>query len=401
MSLINYPQQLGKYRLDSLLGQGAMGSVYKGFDTEIDREVAIKILHAHLLAGELGEELKQRFVHEVKAAARCQHPNIVTVFDYGLSDESPYMVMEYVKGVDLQIFLRSGHLIPANQAINMVLKVLDALHAAHAMGVVHRDIKPANIMLLDNGQVKVTDFGVVRIDSSELTQIGDVMGTPCYMSPEAHDGGMITHLSDLYTTALVLLELLIKKRLKLLQINPETIQAELTQQNLEPQLIQNLVEVLGIALQIKPKQRYQDALSFYKGLSTCVDMAADYHQLTDDLATTVLKLQSNISDATVLAPTPTSNQSSKSKRSETSLLMNQSALLKSQLNVVERSLTSYVGAVAKMLVKKQAHKTEDLEQLLDSLIEYIPSLEERKKFIASLETSGIRKGENSTRMTSI
>lgn len=393
--MISYPQQFGKYRIDSLLGQGAMGAVYKAFDTQIDREVAIKILHSHLLSGDLGQELEERFKHEVKAAARCQHPNIVTVFDYGFHEGSPYMVMEYVKGIDLQVFLKSGHGVSTTQAVNLIMKVLDALHAAHNMGVVHRDIKPANIMLLDNGQVKVTDFGVARIDTSELTQLGDVMGTPCYMSPEAREGKKTTHLSDLYTTALVLAELLIKKRLKNERVEYLKLLAELNQQQIESNLAAGLANVLYAALQYNPKQRYQDALSFYKALSACLEGGQNGFPLSDDLSTTVLEVKTAINTQNLQAQVPASDL--QAEGTSVSVLASKSEAVRSQLSEVEKSLTSYLGPVAKMLVKKQANKSDSIEQLLESLIGYIPSEAERQKFIRSLESSGISKsGQNST-----
>lgn len=375
----------------ALLGKGAMGTVYKAIDKQIDREVAIKILHPHLLSGEMGAELIKRFKHEVKAAARCQHPNIVTVYDYGFSKGSPYMVMEYVKGVDLQVFLKSRQELNAEQAINVVLKVLDALSAAHAMGVVHRDIKPANIMLLDNGQIKVMDFGVARIDTSELTQLGDVMGTPCYMSPEARRGETTNSLSDLYTTALVLLELLIKKRLKIETIDYTTLTAELEKQGLAPDLVASLALVMIKALQKQPQLRYQNALEFSKALAGCLQVAPNDYQLSDDLAATVLQVKTKLQHNT----TPPD-------KSTESMLSNDSELLQSQLSLVEKSLTYYLGPVAKVVVKKHAQQSSNFEQLLDSLVEFIPSEIDRQKFIDSLQSSGIRKrtGGSSTRSTS-
>lgn len=393
MSIISYPQEFGKYRIDSLLGQGAMGAVYKAFDTQIDREVAIKILHSHLLAGDLGQELEQRFQHEVKAAARCQHPNIVTVFDYGFDSGSPYMVMEYVKGIDLQVFLKSGHTLNTEQAINLILKVLDALHAAHNMGVIHRDIKPANIMILDNGQIKVTDFGVARIDTSELTQLGDVMGTPCYMPPEIREGHKSTHLSDLYTTALVLAELLLKKRLKNEKIEYLTLLAELNQQAIESNLAGALANVLYTALQYNPQQRFQDALSFYKALSTCLDGNLNAYQFSDELSTTVLKVKTDLSKSDV------TQQVLEVEISNVSVLASQSEAVRKQLAEVEKSLTSYLGPVAKMLVKKQANKSDSIAQLLDSLVKHIPSESERQQFIHRLESSGISKASDNTSHT--
>ena len=377
-----------RYKMLALLGQGAMGTVYKAIDKQIDREVAIKILHPHLLAGEMGEELTQRFKHEVKAAARCQHPNIVTVYDYGFNKGSPYMVMEYVKGVDLQVFLKAGQVLNTEQAIKLILKVLDALSVAHAMGVVHRDIKPANIMLLENGQIKVMDFGVARIDTSDLTQLGDVMGTPCYMSPEARSGEATDSLSDLYTTALVLLELLIQKRLKIETINDVSLTAELEKKGLAPQLVASLAVVLSKALQKHPQLRYQDAFKFSKALADCLQTAPNDCPVLDDLGATVLQVQTK----------PQGHQSSPDNNTE-SMLSNDSVLLQSQLTQIEKSLTSYLGPVAKVMVKKHAQQSANFGQLLDTLGNFIAADVDRQKFMASLQSSGIRKGagDSSTR----
>lgn len=385
MSIAGFPQQWGKYRLDALVGQGAMGVVYKAFDTDIDRAVAIKVLHSHLLSGTMGPELEQRFKHEVKAAARCQHPNIVTIFDCGFYQGSPFMVMEYVNGIDLQVFLKSKQFLSINQSVNLILKVLDALQAAHNMGIVHRDIKPANIMMFDNGQVKVTDFGVAHIDTSDLTQIGDMIGTPIYMPPEALNGDRVNHLSDLYSAALVLLELLIKRRLKIDQINYNTLLLELQKQGINTSLAAELAKVLDIALQIDPQKRYQDALSFYKALANCLDAGSNYYQLTDDLAATVFQVKAQLQDQAAWG----------NKISEASLLAHDL----SQLSLVEKCLTSYLGPIAKVLVKKQAGNTSNMTQLLERLIEYIPSEVEKEKFIRGLESSGVSKNTSASGLT--
>jgi serine/threonine-protein kinase len=377
MTFTDYPQQLGKYRIDALLGQGAMGVIYKAFDTQIDRDVAIKILHTHLLAGDMGEELTRRFVHEVKAAARCQHPNIVTVYDYGINQNQPYMVMEYVKGIDLQVFFKSGQSLTTEQTINLILKVLDALHSAHAMGIVHRDIKPANIMLLDNGQVKVTDFGVAHLDSSDLTQVGDVMGTPSYMSPEARSGGIVTASSDLYATALVFLELLINKRVKAKELDYADLLAQFAARGLTPQLAKNIAEVLNKALQHNPQKRYADALAFSKALSDCLETAPDYYQLANDLATTVLTVKNTAQPTT----------SSQENTDSLFVAASSSVVLQSQLTMIEKNLTHYLGPVAKMLIKKQAKNTDNIHQLINSLVTHIPSATDQQNFISSLDFS--------------
>ena len=372
MSSIQHPEQLGKYIIDTLLGYGAMGVVYKAFDSEIHREVAIKVLHTHLLAGDMGEALTRRFANEVKAAARCQHPNIVTVYDYGISQcHRPYMVMEYVKGIDLQVFLKSGKTFTTEQAINLILKVLDALYSAHELGIVHRDIKPANIMLLENGQVKVTDFGVAHIEDSDLTQVGDVIGTPTYMSPEARSGGTVTASSDLYATALMLLELLINKRVRVKKLDYDSLMEQLSTSNLSPQLIKNIAEVLDKALQYQPQQRYANALAFSTALTSCLANVAG------DLDATFIIEKNDFPPTT----TPIENAHSLFTAETSSLL------LQSQLRVIEKNLTHYLGPVAKMLVKKQAKNATNIEQLINSLIVQIPSEEERKSFMRSLDFS--------------
>lgn len=355
-----------------------MGVVYKAYDSDIDREVAIKVLHSHHMAGDMGEDFLRRFANEVKAAARCQHPNIVTIYDCAINGAQPYMVMEYVKGINLEAFLRSKQLLSAAQAINLILKVLEALNSAHAMNIVHRDIKPANIMVLDNGQVKVTDFGVAHIDNSDLTQLGDVMGTPSYMSPEAKAGGLVAANSDLYSTALVLFELLINKRVKSLLLDYSIIIDALIAQDFEQKLASNLALVLNKALKQEPQQRYQDALSFSKALADCLEHSPDSFQISKDLATTVLTVKNVLQQQ--LEP-PQTNPSS------LSLSANVLSEVQTQLSIVEKSLTHRIGPVAKVLVKKQSKKTDNISQLVNSLLEFIPTDIERQQFINDLNLS--------------
>jgi serine/threonine protein kinase len=173
------PPRIGRYRVTGMLGRGAMGVVYRAHDAAIDREVAIKTIHRRLLRGEEGAEWLERFRREVRAAGRCVHPNIVTVFEYGEEAGAPYIVMEYVQGRELRSYLKDRQPLPLANAVAIVIQMLQALGQAHAAGVVHRDIKPANIILLADGQVKITDFGIARLEaSSNMTQDGMTVGTP-------------------------------------------------------------------------------------------------------------------------------------------------------------------------------------------------------------------------------
>src|SRR5580658_1450815 len=202
------PATIGRYRVDHQLGRGAMGVVYKGHDPEIDRPVAIKLVRMDLLESGRREDYLARFRREVQAAARCLHPNIVAIYDFGSHEGEPFFVMEFVDARPLDETLPKDAGIDPQVAGGIVLQLLDALAGAHALGVTHRDIKPANLLLGADGRIKVMDFGISRITTSHLTQIGAVMGTPRYMSPEQIRGDEVDARSDIFSTGAVLHELL-------------------------------------------------------------------------------------------------------------------------------------------------------------------------------------------------
>jgi len=206
------PDKIGRYRIEAVLGRGAMGVIYKAHDPEIDRPVAIKLIRADLLDGENRADYLVRFRREAQAAGRCAHPNIVAIYDFAMHEGNPFLAMEFVEGVSLSQARERGTEFEVADAVFVMLQVLDALGAAHAMGIVHRDIKPANIMLVGGSRVKVTDFGISRFDSSDLTQDGSVVGTPSYMSPEQYQGLAVDARSDLFSTGAVLYELLCGER---------------------------------------------------------------------------------------------------------------------------------------------------------------------------------------------
>lgn len=191
-----------------MLGRGAMGVIYRAHDPAIGRQVAIKLIRADLLDGDERAEFLARFAQEAQAAGRCAHPNIVTIHDFAVHEGNPFLAMEFVPGETLAEALRhEGRFAPA-RAVAVIVQVLDALGAAHAMGIVHRDVKPANIMLLPDGRVKVADFGVARIENTNATQTGAVLGTPGYMSPEQCRGDRVDGRSDLFSAGDVLFEML-------------------------------------------------------------------------------------------------------------------------------------------------------------------------------------------------
>ena len=200
---------LGRYEIIKELGKGAMGTVYLGRDPKINRDVAIKTmaLSQEFEADEL-QEVKERFFREAETAGRLNHPNIVTIYDAGEEHDLAYIAMELLSGTDLSPFTKPGKLMPPVAALKICGKVAEALHYAHAHGVVHRDIKPANIMLLKDKTVKVTDFGIARVTASSKTKTGVVLGTPSYMSPEQLSGKHVDGRSDLFSLGAMLYELL-------------------------------------------------------------------------------------------------------------------------------------------------------------------------------------------------
>jgi eukaryotic-like serine/threonine-protein kinase len=193
------PPHIGRYRVRRELGRGAMGMVYQAEDPDIGRTVAIKLVRADLLQGRDRDEFLVRFRHEARAAGRCTHPNIVALYDLAQHEGNPFLAMEYVNGIDLAQALRKRGRFTPEEAVATVTQVLDALGAAHAAGTVHRDVKPANILLQPNGHVKVTDFGISHLSTSDLTQHGAVLGTLTYMSPEQCCGEDIDFRSDLFS----------------------------------------------------------------------------------------------------------------------------------------------------------------------------------------------------------
>jgi serine/threonine protein kinase len=196
----------GRYRIEGDLGHGGMAAVYRARDAELDRPVAIKVLAEHLAGN---PAFRDRFLREARLAARLSHPNVVQVFDAGEDEGRPFIVMEYVEGEPLADTLkREGRLAPA-YVVDLALQVCGGLEHAHAAGLVHRDIKPGNLLVRGDGVVKVADFGIARAaETTKLTQIGSVLGTAAYLSPEQAAGEEVTAAADIYSLGCVLYEAL-------------------------------------------------------------------------------------------------------------------------------------------------------------------------------------------------
>ncbi len=208
---------IGKYEIRGTLGRGAMGIVYDGWDPQIDRQVAIKTVRLLDVGDADAVEALARFKREAQAAGRLTHPNIVGVYDYGQTSEMAggdiaYIVMEFVEGQSLKALLDAEERFPVGETVRVMEELLAGLQFSHARGVIHRDIKPANVMVTTDGRVKIADFGIARIESSSMTQAGTVMGTPAYMSPEQFMGQAVDARTDVYSSGVLLYQMLTGER---------------------------------------------------------------------------------------------------------------------------------------------------------------------------------------------
>jgi tRNA A-37 threonylcarbamoyl transferase component Bud32 len=206
MSALVGMQLSGRYRLDAQVGAGGMSTVYRAFDSTLERRVAIKLMHRDIAAD---SDQLERFRREARAVAQLSHPHIVGVIDAGEDEGRPYIVFEYVEGETLKDRIRRMGRLPVDEAIAYAIEIARALGAAHARGIVHRDVKPQNVLVDEEGSAKVTDFGIARsMDDSGLTAEGRVLGTTDYVSPEQALGHEVNGQSDLYSLGIVLYEML-------------------------------------------------------------------------------------------------------------------------------------------------------------------------------------------------
>ncbi len=352
------PPTIGRYRVDSELGRGAMGVVYKGHDPEIDRPVAIKLVRMDLLEGNRREDYLARFRREVQAAGRCVHPNIVAIYDFGSHEGEPFFVMEFVDARPLDEHLPKDAGIETKAAAGIVLQLLDALSAAHALGVTHRDIKPANLLLNIDGRIKVMDFGISRISTSHLTQAGAVMGTPRYMSPEQFRGDAVDARSDVFSAGAVLHELL-TGRTPFTGRSYEEVMVKLLYEPaaIDPNLPPAMRAVIERAIAKTPDERFESAQAMAAAIREALGQAA---QPTSAPAATVILSQ---------GPRPDADP----RLSDTVLL-----------GAIERRLAQYLGPIAGRMVRLAARDADSAETMCERLGANIENPGERERFLTDI-----------------
>ena len=259
------PQQryrrLGKYELHQLLGEGAMGIVWKAYDTVLRRYVALKLLSSSFRKT---KDMQERFLREARAAGAIQHANIVTVYDLGESEGQLYIAMELVEGRDLSDMITLRDPLALERKLDITIEVLTGLHFAHQRGVIHRDVKPSNVRVMPDGRVKIMDFGIARLQKADATGSGAIVGTPTYMAPEQITNGAITPATDVFSVGCMLYELLCYQR----PFEAESIHGVLYQvltteprplRTVAPSIPAALERVVAKAMNKVPHERYESA----------------------------------------------------------------------------------------------------------------------------------------------
>jgi serine/threonine protein kinase len=366
-------EHLGKYRIDSILGKGAMGVVYKAFDPHIERIVALKTIRKELFSDSQQQELISRFKNEAQAAGRLNHPNIVAVYDYGEDSESAYIAMEFVEGTPLNTLMVPGRPTDLARVTAWMGDLLLALEYAHSRGVVHRDIKPANLLITGAAQVKVSDFGIARIESSTLTQTGSMIGTPSYMSPEQFRGEAVDGRSDVFSAGVLLYQLLTGVRPFV--GSASTVMQQILNQDAAPpsQLLAILKGYDRIALRAMakaPDARYASARAFYDALAA-LGQDGDEHDNELDSDRTVLAAGLRIVSPARPANTPTGAGLATAMASGTATTLTPWKL--EAFPELEAILSRQIGPMAKFLLKKAAAKAEGIDELAELLLQHIPS----------------------------
>ncbi len=408
-------EKIGKYRIDSELGTGAMGVVYKAFDVNIERVVALKTVRTELFRDtQEANDLLARFKNEAQASGRLSHPNIVAIFDFGEAEKIAYLVMEYVKGTPLSSVLVQEKPTDIDVTLSFMSQLLHALDYAHKQGVVHRDIKPANLIITHDAQVKITDFGIARIESSTLTQFGSVIGTPRYMSPEQFRGEIVDGRTDVFAAGVILYRLLTGREpfdgsaaIVMHQILNEPAR---NPSDVNNDVAYEFNDVIQKALAKSPHERYASAQDFLNALEAAYRTSklrlGESPEVNDDR--TILSYQRTLTESRIIAgkhPIPTYSQGSINSASINTVTP-WKIDIQPQLQTI---LAKHVGPMARVLLKNAMANANNLNEVCNALTPHIPTEKGRSDFLDSLRAlnksfadSAITKGAaTSTSITGI
>ncbi|MBW8830458.1 MAG: serine/threonine protein kinase [Burkholderiales bacterium] len=382
------PTKVGKYPISELIGKGAMGVVYRGYDPVIKRHVAIKTIRKELIDDEdMTETLSGRFRREAQAAGTLNHPGIVSVYEYGEDTQHAFIAMEFVEGNSLREFLTQGAAFNEHDSVSIMVQVLDALEFAHSHAIWHRDIKPANILVMSNGRVKLTDFGIARIETADRTTTNLIMGTPGFIAPEMYLGGQIDHRVDIFASGVLFYYLLSGKAP--FRGHSEAVMHDVCYHDpappstIDPQRHWPKYDaIVARALVKDPDHRFQSAGEFRRAI------LADYAE----------PLDSTLSDATIRSPirrsmsiginggTPSTPKPLSVQGTSTPPPTGWSSTV---LAGIELELARFLGPVARVLVRRAAQKHKDLDTLTAALAEIIERWNDRESFVRAVTGKGL------------
>lgn len=394
---MNLPERLGKYPITDVLGKGAMGIVYRGHDPVIKRPVAIKTIRKELIEDDdKAEHLSSRFRREAQAAGALSHPGIVAVYEYGEDPQYAYIAMEYVEGNSLREYLSRGAEFDERDTVSIMAQLLDALDYAHQHAVWHRDVKPANLIVMSNGRIKLTDFGIARIESADRTRADVIMGTPGYIAPELYLGGPVDHRIDIFAAGVLFYHLLARRAP--FQGRTEAVMHDVCYHDPPPpsqvdpsHRWPQYDAVVARALAKAPADRYASAGAFRAAI------LAEYAQ---PLASALSETTIITTIARPIAVDPSLSAPSAPRGAPAATLGGGSAgsapatstppptgWSATVLAGVEVELARFIGPVAKVLVKRAAREHKQLDVLVGALAQSLERPGDRQAFARAVTGS--------------
>jgi eukaryotic-like serine/threonine-protein kinase len=393
------PESLGKYPILGRLGKGGMGVVYKSFDPVIRRPVALKTIRKELISDEdEAADFTARFRHEAQAAGRLLHPGIVAVYEYGEDAQLAFIAMEYVEGSSLREYSKRNVRFEERDLVSITVQLLEALQYAHDRGVWHRDIKPANIIIMNNGRIKVADFGIARVESSTLTRAGAILGTHGYIAPEQYLGKEVDHRVDLFAAGVVFYELLTGKP-PFSGPKDDLVYRVCHEPAVPPSVVSGKPSVARFdpialrALAKHPKDRYPSADKFRSDLLAAYDQPVSLAVAEETLIRDVVRAvdggeasspksggRKSSRGATPPAPQAWAGSSAQVSAMRTEMLIAAGWNIR-ELASLERSLIHFLGPIGRVMVRRATRQAQDFASLVKLLADQLTVPAERAEFL--------------------